>query len=84
MAKMVNNLKHMVKIALKDDYNTVQKRYKEASSSVAGASIRIMTSHFVALYHKPAIPQKYYYPTNFRPQKYTQFCWIAVKMGNIL
>ena len=37
-----------MKIAHKDDYNIMQKRCEGASSSVAGASIRIMTSHFVA------------------------------------
>ena len=40
----------MLIIAHKDDYNAVQKRCQEpCSSSVAGASITIMTSHFVAL-----------------------------------
>ena len=38
-----------MKIAHKDDYNAVQKRCEGASSSVAGSSIRIMMSHFVAL-----------------------------------
>ena len=40
----------MMKIAHKDDYNAMQKRCEGASSRVAGASIRIMTVHFVALY----------------------------------
>ena len=42
--------KHMLKIAHKNDYNAMQKRCEGASSNVAGASIRIMMSHFVALY----------------------------------
>ena len=40
----------MLKIADKDDYNAMLQRYEEVSSSVAGASIRILTSHFVALW----------------------------------
>ena len=39
----------MLKIAHKDDYNAMLKRCEGASSSVASASIRIMTSLFVAL-----------------------------------
>ena len=39
----------MLKIAHKNDYNAMLKRCKGASSSVAGASISFMTSHFVAL-----------------------------------
>ena len=39
----------MLKIAHKDDYNDLQKRYQGARNSVAGASVRIMTSHFVVL-----------------------------------
>ena len=39
----------MMKIAHKDDYNATQKRCEGASNSMAGALMRIMTSHFVAL-----------------------------------
>ena len=39
----------MIKVAYKDDYNAMQKRREGARSSVAGASIKIMTSHFAAL-----------------------------------
>ena len=39
----------MLKIAHEDDYKAVLERSEGASSSVAHASIRIMTSHFVAL-----------------------------------
>ena len=38
-----------MKIAHKEDYNTMQKRCEGASSNVAEALIRIMTAHFVAL-----------------------------------
>ena len=38
----------MVKIARKDGYNAMLKRCEGARSNVAGASVRIMTSHFVA------------------------------------
>ena len=39
----------MLKTAHKDDYNAMLKRCEGASSSVVGASMRIMMSHFVAL-----------------------------------
>ena len=38
-----------MKIAHKDDWNAMQKRCEGASSNIAGALMRIMTSHFVAL-----------------------------------
>ena len=41
-----------MKIAHKDDQNAMQKRCEGASNSVAGALMRIMTSHFVALLNK--------------------------------
>ena len=41
--------KHMMKIAHKEDCNALLKSIEGANSSVTGASIRIMTSHFVAL-----------------------------------
>ena len=39
----------MLKIAHKDNYNSMLKRCKGASSNVAGVSTRIMMSHFAAL-----------------------------------
>ena len=39
----------MLKIAHKDDNNAMLRRCEGANDSVACASIRIMTSHFVAL-----------------------------------
>ena len=39
----------MLKIAPKDDCNAMLKRCEGAISNVAGASMRIMMSHFVAL-----------------------------------
>ena len=43
----------MTKIAHKDNYNAMLKRCEGASGSVAEASIRVMTSHFVALLVQP-------------------------------
>ena len=39
----------MMKIVHKDDYNAMLERCEAANTSVTGASIRLMTSHFVAL-----------------------------------
>ena len=45
----------MLEITHKEDYNAMEKMCEGASSSVAGALLRIITSHFVALWLQPIV-----------------------------
>ena len=49
----------MLKIAHKDDYNAMLERCEGVHSSVTGASIRNMTSQFIALFKHPAATSRF-------------------------